>query len=60
MFYVRFRCPGCGETFRKLRILVDSEARRKCPHCGTPGVPPVEEDALALRLAEKDRCSSHG
>ena len=60
MVTVRFKCPSCGEVFRKLKFFVTAESTYICPKCGAGDVPMVEEDADRLKLEAKDGCSSHG
>lgn len=61
MFFVRFKCPKCGELFRVFRFLVTSQSTKDCPKCGAQEVPVVEDDAVILAAEEKrESCGSFG
>lgn len=60
MLFVRFKCPKCGEVFKKLGLMAKSDSTAMCPKCGEANVPLIEEDALYLKRIEDKRCSSYG
>lgn len=60
MLFVRYKCSRCKHEFKALRLLVDSETKKRCPKCEQGGILAVEDDLRVLKLDEKSKCSSFG